>query len=494
MSRRLVESPETLEMLALNKVLLLDCGAPLWALRRSLMTLREGNTFRENENGSLDNHRGGSFNLPSSGVPIALVGQEGIRCATPFQRQGKSGAAPATVGGKSFSHMPLGLAMQGLGRRRRVTTREPGDLPERCHPSAVRGARAGRTSAAVTTSIVTRMEAATTMPAHFLSNNARSHARVIERRAITTLRSAWPRRLWLAASAAAVCIAFTEAAKADDIFVTKAPAIPFTGLSGLSGPAYNWNGFYAGGHMGIAWGQSNWTAGPGISGSTNLFAPIDTFDEGGSFFFGLQGGYNYVLPNRILLGAEVDASFPSFQTLSGISIGGISNFTSPTLGAVSYSETVLSSGTVRGRVGYAPGSWLFYATGGFAWTYNQQSLTQLSTGNSVSPFLWRLGWTAGAGVEVPIVPHWTARLEYLFTDYGTNNKTFFGTQPFNSDFQLQELRLGLNYQFGNGAVPASAPIVTKEAAAPAADILSLHCQSTFVYQGYPTFRSPYEGA
>ena len=323
------------------------------------------------------------------------------------------------------------------------------------------------------------------MLARFLSNNA------IERQAISTLRSAWPQKLCLLASAGAVFMALTEAAKADDIFLTKAPAIPF---AGPGGPPYNWNGFYAGGHMGVAWGQSNWTGGPGISGSTNLFAPIDTFDEGGSWFFGLQGGYNYVLPNRILLGAEVDASFPSFQTLSDISIGGITNFTSPTLGAVSYSETVLSSGTVRGRIGYAPGGWLFYATGGFAWTYNQQSLTQLSTGNSVSPFLWRVGWTAGAGVEVPIVLHWTARLEYLFTDYGINNKTFFGTQPFNSDFQLQELRLGLNYQFGNDSVPFGAPIVTKQVAAPGADILSLHGQSTFVYQGYPAFRSPYEGA
>ena len=217
-----------------------------------------------------------------------------------------------------------------------------------------------------------------TVPAHILWNNASSLACAAERQAIATLRPVWlrwSRKLWLAASATAVCIVFAEAAKADDIFVTKAPAIPFPGLSGLTGPAYNWNGFYAGGHKGVAWGQSNWTAGPGISGSTNLFQPIDSFDEGGSFFFGLQGGYNYVLPNRILLGAEVDASFPSFQTLSGISIGGISNFTSPTLGAVSYSETVLSSGTVRGRIGYAPGSWLFYATGGFAWTYNQQSLT-----------------------------------------------------------------------------------------------------------------------
>jgi high affinity Mn2+ porin len=289
--------------------------------------------------------------------------------------------------------------------------------------------------------------------------------------------------------------ASTERAAADDLFTSKAPAFPFVSLSGLTGPAYNWNGFYAGGHMGLAWGQSNWTGGAGVAGTTSLFQPINSFDEGGSFFFGLQGGYNYVLPNRILLGAEVDASFPSFQTLTGISIGGSSNFISPTLGAVNYNETVLSSGTVRGRIGYAPGSWLFYATGGFAWTYDQQTFTQFSTGNSVSPFLWRLGWTAGAGVEIPIpvAPRWTARLEYLFTDYGTNNKTFLGTQPFNSDFQLQELRLGLNYQFGSGDAPAGAPIVTKAAPAPEADLVSLHGQSTFVYQGYPSFHSPYNG-
>ena len=325
------------------------------------------------------------------------------------------------------------------------------------------------------------MEAATIMLARILSTKIAK-----TRIAKTTISVA------LAASATAWAMTYAESARADDAVVTRAPAIPFFNLSG---PAYNWTGFYAGGHMGLAWGQSNWTGGPGVSGSTSLLQPINSFDEGGSFFFGLQGGYNYVLPNRVLLGAEVDASFPSFQTLTGISIGGSSNFTSPTLGAVNSTETVLSSGTVRGRIGYAPGNWLFYATGGFAWTYNQQTFTQFSTGNSVSPFLWRLGWTAGAGVEVPIpvAPRWTARLEYLFTDYGTNNKTFLGTQPFNSNFELQELRFGLNYQFGNGDAPASAPIVTKAAAAPEPDLLSLHGQSTFVYQGYPSFHSPYNG-
>jgi hypothetical protein len=95
------------------------------------------------------------FNADSSGVPVALTGQEGIRCVAPLRRQNNSGAAPATVGGEPFSHVPLGLAVRGLGRRRRVTTREPGDLPERRHPSGVRRARMGRTSAVVTPKVVT---------------------------------------------------------------------------------------------------------------------------------------------------------------------------------------------------------------------------------------------------------------------------------------------------------------------------------------------------
>jgi high affinity Mn2+ porin len=370
-----------------------------------------------------------------------------------------------------------------------VKTREPGDLPERSHPSGVRGARAGRTSAAVTTRFVTRMEAAMIMPAHFLSNNARYRARFVERQAVATLRSVWAGKLWLAISVTAIVIASAERAKADDAMVTKAPPIPYASSS-----AYNWTGFYAGGHLGVAWGNSSWTAAPGITGSTNLFQPIDTFNESGSFFTGIQAGYKYMLPTRVLMGAEIDASFPSFPSLAGLTIGGISNFASPTLGAVSYSETVHASGTMRGRIGYAPGDWLFYATGGFAWTYNQQTLTQLASGTSQSPFIWRLGWAVGAGVEVPVAPHWTARLEYLFTDFGNKNQNFFaGAQPINSDFVQQELRASLNYHFGGDAVSVNAPLLTKAPATPDPDIINFHGQATFAWQGYPQIRSAFEG-
>ena len=289
-----------------------------------------------------------------------------------------------------------------------------------------------------------------------------------------------------AISTAAIVITCAGSAAADDKLVTKVAPNQYAVLS-----TYDWTGFYVGGHIGYAWGSSNW-AGPGVSGSLNLSQPIDTFAETGSFFAGLQAGYSYMLMNRVVIGAVVDASFPAFPNLAGSSIGGISTFTSPTFGAESYGETVLSSGTVRGLVGYAPGNWLFYGTGGFAWAYDQLTLTQLATGTTNSPFLWRLGWAAGAGVEVPLAKNWSASLEYLFTRYGTHSVFFPGNgQSFNSDFSLQELRAGLNYRFGNDSTPAK-----ETAVAPAtlnSDRISLHGQTTFVEQAYPAFRSPYQG-
>jgi high affinity Mn2+ porin len=111
--------------------------------------------------------------------------------------------------------------------------------------------------------------------------------------------------------------------------------------------AYNWNGFYAGVHIGVAWGSSNWTEQPdGLVGSLNLFQRPDAFSEFGSWFGGVQAGYDYMLPNRLVVGVAADVSAPSFQNLNGLSIGGSSTFVSPTLGQESLSETVLDMGTV----------------------------------------------------------------------------------------------------------------------------------------------------
>jgi high affinity Mn2+ porin len=149
------------------------------------------------------------------------------------------------------------------------------------------------------------------------------------------------------------------------------------------------------------------------------------------------------------------------------------------------------SGTVRGRLGYAAGNWLLYATGGFAWTYNQLSLNQLASGTGEQTNVWRLGWTAGAGVETPFAPHWTARLEYLYTGYGASSVTFSpAAQHFASDFSEHELRLGLNYKIGDDATTSEKDPKPAKAES---DTINFHGQTTFTWQGYPAIRSPYQG-
>jgi high affinity Mn2+ porin len=286
---------------------------------------------------------------------------------------------------------------------------------------------------------------------------------------------------------------------------------------GATLPPYDWTGFYLGGHIGYGFGSSNVST-PGLSTSLSLDQKFDNFNESGTLIGGFQGGYNYLLPNRILIGVEADATFPVYPNLQNIALGGTRTFTSPTFGSETYRDTLNASGTVRLRLGYAPGNWLVYVTGGLAWLEDTQYLSLASTGATQAPNQFRLGYAAGAGVEFPLIPHWTARLEYLYTGYGTSTQTFGrlslggGTQSIRSDWNLQEVRVGLNYQFGGNPFsalfsPGQSPGEpdTKEPAAatiatPAPGALwfinpaniSLHGQTTVVVQGYPAFHSPYE--
>jgi high affinity Mn2+ porin len=286
----------------------------------------------------------------------------------------------------------------------------------------------------------------------------------------------------------AIIIASVKTASADDIMATKAPA-----TSNSNATAYNWNGFYVGVHLGVAWGSSNWTEQPdGLVGSLDLFQRPDAFTEFGSWFGGVQAGYDYMLPNRFVVGVAADVSAPSFQNLNGLSIGGTSTFVSPTLGQESLSETMLDMGTVRGRFGYAPGDWLLYTTGGFAWTYDQLTVNQLAnSGTTDTAFLWRFGWVAGAGVELPLAPTWTVGLEYLYTHYGNSTVGFANAgQTFQSDLSVQELRVTLNHQFG---ADQNAGKDTASWFALPDDSFNVHGQATFAWLAYPPIRSPYTG-
>ncbi len=284
------------------------------------------------------------------------------------------------------------------------------------------------------------------------------------------------------------------------LYATDAAAADLPTALPLKAPAatdYDWTGFYVGGHLGLATGNSGWTLGPlgggaPVAGSFGLYQSPNAFKESGSWFEGVQGGYNYMFRNRVVLGIEADGTFPTFpDPVSGLTTGGISNFTSPTFGAGTFSENVLASGTVRGRIGYAPGHWLFYATGGLAWTYDQQTLSQSAAGNTEDRFLYRFGWAAGVGVETAIAPHWTVRGEYLWTGFPSVAENFpLSGQRVSSGLSLNQFRLGLDYRFDDPSRPAA---FAPSRFVAAGDIFAVHGQATYVQQSYPAFPSPYQG-
>jgi high affinity Mn2+ porin len=269
----------------------------------------------------------------------------------------------------------------------------------------------------------------------------------------------------------------------------KSPAAP---------AGYDWTGFYVGTHFGYASGRSDWSAtqpggGPNLSGALDFFHTFDAFSQAGSFFGGLEAGYNYTLPSRFVIGVGADVSFPS-------TFGNGQDFSSPFIATGNYNDAVEMFGTVRGRVGYGFNRWLFYLTGGLAWTYDQFTRTQATgtptgtapAGTVDTSFLARIGSTVGAGIEAPIAPGWTAKLEYLYSQFGNIGVTFpESMQRFDSDLSMHQVRWGVNYKLGGAASNGNDLFMAPRP--PEQDGWSLHSQTTLVAQYALQFRAPYQG-
>ena len=74
----------------------------------------------------------------------------------------------------------------------------------------------------------------------------------------------------------------------------------------------------------------------------------------------MQAGYNLRLSSGLLLGIESDLTFPNYITSNSV----VTLLSTP---RTDFNEQWDYVGTVRGRIGYASGPWLAYATGGFAY-------------------------------------------------------------------------------------------------------------------------------
>jgi high affinity Mn2+ porin len=236
---------------------------------------------------------------------------------------------------------------------------------------------------------------------------------------------------------------------------------------------YDWTGLYFGAHAGFGRGHSNAVlSDPSIATTNNSFGgPIG----------GLQAGYNIRLPSRIVLGFEADVSFPNY--IDGNSV--ISTLAT----AKSYVvEQTDFTGSARGRLGYAAGPWMFYATGGLAFT-GERFLNTPAIGNDEKLLRMRLGWAAGGGLEVAFAPHWNWRLEYLYSQFQNGGVQFASGAATASTLNFQMLRVGLNRKLDWPAGSDPLPALVD----PESDRWEIHGQTTYLPQGYPGFRALYTG-
>ena len=238
---------------------------------------------------------------------------------------------------------------------------------------------------------------------------------------------------------------------------------------------FDWTGFYIGAHAGFGRGASSAVlTDPAITASSGSF---------GGMIGGVQAGYNVQLSSGIVLGAEADITFPNYLTSNSIAA----------LLATPRSEVVEQldyAGSLRGRIGYASGHWLAYATGGLAWA-GERFVNTPAIGSEEKELNVRLGWAAGAGVEYAFAPHWSLRLEYLYSRFEQADIRFPSATQISSSLDLQSIRVGLNRRFDGMGSSNFAPRTSLTD--PESDRWEIHGQTTYLPQGYPRFRALYTG-
>ena len=210
--------------------------------------------------------------------------------------------------------------------------------------------------------------------------------------------------------ATAAVLISASAASAADLAAhpyTKAPPLP-------PAPIYNWTGFYIGGHIGGAFGNS----------SNSIFLPGAVNNNDGVFMGGGQIGYDTQFSPNWVFGIEANYSF--LDTSSTFANRGL--------------------GSVTGRIGYTWGPNLLYFKGGYGWADSRFS-------NGFGGNGGRDGYTLGGGFEYLFTQNWSGKVEYQYYDLGTVN--FVGPAPglvrgtIHND--QHTIKVGLNYRFNWGA-------------------------------------------
>jgi outer membrane immunogenic protein len=224
-------------------------------------------------------------------------------------------------------------------------------------------------------------------------------------------------------------------------------------------PLFSWTGCYLGGNLGGIWRTTDNVLVGVVDGGSGFGAAVAAgaipaaFDTGGlGWIVGGQAGCNYQVANWVL-GIETDLS--SGHDVSATVTTNVPPFP-PLTSSVSQDTSWI--GTTRGRLGWAWGNVLLYATGGVAYA-NTSYAYALSTAVSASDSATQLGWTAGSGLEWGFGA-WSLKGEYLYYNLGSHTLTAAcstvlgvctGVAPtvFSAHFHDSGsiARVGLNYRF-----------------------------------------------
>jgi outer membrane immunogenic protein len=231
--------------------------------------------------------------------------------------------------------------------------------------------------------------------------------------------------------------------------------------------ANDWNGGYIGINMGDGISESSLrTTAVDTTGAQTylLHSDIAQIDGSGSskvssqsFMGGGQAGYD-IQAGRIVYGIQADIDAFNLKESHSTTV---QYFSAPgtffTVNQGASSHWLL---TVHPRLGWVVGNSLIYGTAGLAVSRLQydgeftDTFTPASESNSFSKN--QVGWTVGVGEEYRMTEHWSIKIEYLFTDFGSfsYNNSPLAVPPgsgdiFNrsADMKIHMVRLGLNYKF-----------------------------------------------
>jgi outer membrane immunogenic protein len=217
-------------------------------------------------------------------------------------------------------------------------------------------------------------------------------------------------------------------------------------------PMFSWTGFYAGANIGAAWTNSSWT-------DTLTLTNFNNNNSGnGVFIGGGQIGGNYQI-GSFVIGGEWDFDWAANNNhTNGVVIPA---------GNIVVTNNNRWITTVAARFGWAFERWLWYGKAGGGWVGNNTTVTNTTTGVSVST-CGNLttncgnnnngGWLLGAGLEYAVTNNWTVKLEYDFLGVGSRTFVIPVTSPFlagdtfhSNNRNVQEIKVGFNYLFNWGA-------------------------------------------